>query len=196
MLDIDGSTIYSDNLLCKKGSRGALCSSCENAFIFSSAQRVCVACDESQNRVVAVFGAIAGAAIMCGGLYLSGAFQRLLPWLTRFQVAGVLRQVDSGALRVVWANYQIVQSVSWSLDVSFPVPFTQMLSLLSVFSFDFLSLECIFEDSNHFTQFTFGVWCPLPSHCFSSLSTLPGCGSLAAPSPQLTLLTSYCFLGT
>jgi hypothetical protein len=27
-----------------------------------------------------------------------------------------------------------------------------MLSLLSVFSFDFLSLECLFEESNHFTS--------------------------------------------
>jgi hypothetical protein len=38
------------------------------------------------------------------------------------------------------------------LDVSFPSPFKEMLSLLSFFSFDFLSLECIFEDSNHFTS--------------------------------------------
>jgi hypothetical protein len=42
--------------------------------------------------------------------------------------------------------------VTWSLDVNFPAPFKQMLSLLSVVSFDFLSLECLFEESNHFTS--------------------------------------------
>jgi hypothetical protein len=176
--DGSGSVCDSDNLLCKEGSRGALCGSCEDAFIYSSAERVCVACDESQTRTLIFVGTTAGAALVVGGLFFSGALQRMPRWVSNSQVAGAFRQIDSGALRVAWANYQvwsnifgvifsrfshsltcpsdsqhqIVQSVSWSLDVTFPSPFTKMLSLLSVFSFDFLSLECIFENSNHFTS--------------------------------------------
>jgi hypothetical protein len=46
-------------------------------------------------------------------------------------------------------SHQIVQSVTWSIDVNFPSPFTEMMSALSIFSFDFLSLECLFKNSNH-----------------------------------------------
>ena len=59
-------------------------------------------------------------------------------------------EVDGGALRVAWATAQIVQSVTWNIDVAFPSPFAQAASALSVFSFDFLSLECVFDDANHF----------------------------------------------
>ena len=60
--------------------------------------------------------------------------------------------IDSGTFRVLWSTYQIVQSCSWNLDVSFPPVFDALMSLLSIFSFDFLSLECITESSNHFTS--------------------------------------------
>jgi len=35
-------------------------------------------------------------------------------------------------------SYQIVQSVSWNLDVTFPAPFSYMIDALGFFSFDFL----------------------------------------------------------
>jgi hypothetical protein len=108
---------------------------------------------------------------MVAGIFFSGAHHHLPEWVTKSPLVEGMKQVDSGALRVAWANYQvgawyststsftlclsllisnpskqqIVQSVSWSLDVKFPSPFKQMLSLLSLFSFDFLSLECLFE---------------------------------------------------
>jgi hypothetical protein len=47
---------------------------------------------------------------------------------------------------------QIIQSVTWSIDVEFPSPFSGMMSAFSVFSFDFLSLECLFNQSNHFVS--------------------------------------------
>jgi len=47
---------------------------------------------------------------------------------------------------------QIIQSVTWNLDVRFPEPFLTMVNALSIFSFDFLSLECVRNDSNHFTS--------------------------------------------
>jgi hypothetical protein len=40
--------------------------------------------------------------------------------------------------------------VTWSIEVDFPSPFAELTRLLSFFSFDFLSLECVFQHSNHF----------------------------------------------
>jgi hypothetical protein len=53
-----------------------------------------------------------------------------------------------------------VQSVSWSIDVTFPSPFSEMMSVLSFFSFDFLSLECLFKKSNHFLSVY--LWSSVP----------------------------------
>jgi hypothetical protein len=89
----------------------------------------------------------------------------------------LISQLDGGDIRVGWANYQviylvvqffacpflyfinlvrvtlqIIQSVSWSLDVDFPSPFKEMLGALSFFSFDFLSFECLFQSSNQMTS--------------------------------------------
>jgi hypothetical protein len=56
-------------------------------------------------RLVIIFGTAAGLMLVAAGLYFSGALERIPTLLTRFWV------VDSGALRVAWANYQ-VSSVS------------------------------------------------------------------------------------
>jgi hypothetical protein len=97
----------SDALLCKEGSCGALCSSCENTFIYLSAERVCVACKESQVQALAVAIIVFVGAFVTAGLHFSGALYRLPAWVSRSKLFGVLRQVDSGALRVAWANYQV-----------------------------------------------------------------------------------------
>jgi hypothetical protein len=51
-------------------------------------------------------------------------------------------------------------SVTWTLDVDFPSPFKEMMQLSSLFSLDFLSLECLSERSNHFTSVL--IWSATP----------------------------------
>jgi hypothetical protein len=183
--DDDGSACNSDNLICKEGSRGALCSSCDYDFTYSPEERGCVACKGSQMRVFVFIGILVGTTIIfLGGLVFSNAFHGLILWWTRSKMAKAVQQVNSGALKIIWANsqvclqfinqafsspyfhatlfnmtpffsifqLQIVQSVSWTLDVSFPAPFSKMLGFMSFFSFDFISLECIIEGSTHFTK--------------------------------------------
>ena len=41
--------------------------------------------------------------------------------------------------------------MSWTINVSFPYPFSALISSLSIFSFEFLSFECTFEHSDFFT---------------------------------------------
>jgi hypothetical protein len=41
------------------------------------------------------------------------------------------------------SSSEIIMSASWNLDIDFPPPYGEFLSLLSVFSLDFLRLECL-----------------------------------------------------
>ena len=50
--------------------------------------------------------------------------------------------------------------MTWNLDVVYPYPFSSLLSLLSVFSFDFLSSACMFESSNLLSEVY--LWSAVP----------------------------------
>jgi hypothetical protein len=98
----------SDKLLCMPGANGALCGSCDRGFIYSSAERVCIACDVSQLRVLVVLGTCAGCALVALAVFAHIRTGGDVPqWLRKLWLWGVLRQVDGGALRVAWANYQV-----------------------------------------------------------------------------------------
>ena len=56
------------------------------------------------------------------------------------------KRVDTGSLKVCWVTYQIMASTTFNLDLTYPPPFSTMLGLLNVFSFDFISVEC-FQDA-------------------------------------------------
>lgn len=152
----------SDTLLCTKGSRGALCGSCETNYVFSSADRICISCSVSQGRAVLVLSVTASLVFLC---LVLAAWMRRYGIITKFvqktPLWGVLKQVDNGALRVAWSNYQIVQSVTWNIDVSFPSPFQDFLSMLSFFSFDFVSLDCFFDSTSHLVGVLLWAFAPI-----------------------------------
>jgi hypothetical protein len=66
---------------------------------------------------------------------------------------------------VLWVTYQIVVSTSFALDVKYPQPFSTGLGFLSLFSLDFLALECInlsyYVSANPYFA-TVMVWCAVP----------------------------------
>jgi hypothetical protein len=137
-------------LLCTDGAAGPLCGSCLDGFTYSSSERQCAACDVAWLSAGVLLGALLAAG--CIVLALRSGRVRLPGCLERSWLVGAMRSVDSGTTRVVWGTYQIVQSVTWSLDVEFPAPFTTMMGGLSVFSLDFLSLECAFQKSDMFVS--------------------------------------------
>jgi len=157
----DNSLCNSDKLLCKEGSRGTLCGSCDDTFFFSSAERVCLSCSASYERNVVFFTTTGVITLLLGCLFILSRYMFVIPsCVERSWVCGLLRQVDSGDLRVAWANYQIIQSVAWNLDLQWPSPFKEMLTYLSFFSFDLFSLECFFEHSDYFL--TVYIWSTAP----------------------------------
>ena len=53
-----------------------------------------------------------------------------------------------------------MQSVTWSLNIDYPQPFSGMASWLSIFSFDFLSLECFSGRTDHYQSV--GIYTVMP----------------------------------
>jgi hypothetical protein len=75
---------------------------------------------------------------------------KIMDVVGKWWIVGILGQLDSGAFRVIWGTYQIIESISWSLNVVFPYPYSELMNGLSIFSFDFVPLACLFEGSSHF----------------------------------------------
>ena len=173
-----------DALMCTVGASGPLCGSCVGGFTYSSAERICVACNVSWVRA----GLLLGALALVAGVALALRSGRLAPpaWVLRSWLMGVMRSVDSGMLRVVWSTYQIVQSVTWSLDIVFPKPFTTMMSGLAIFSFDFLALECAFKDSNQFTSVY--LWSAAPVAVAALLAVVHAVRRARLPRQRRTVL--------
>ena len=68
-----------------------------------------------------------------------------------------LASFDSGSVKVVWVTSQIIVSISWNLDIKFPAPFSSLLTLMSVFSLDFLALECFNTGVSYRLTLTFTI---------------------------------------
>jgi serine/threonine protein kinase len=154
------TTCDPDELLCTPGAEGPLCGSCSSGYVYSATTRQCIGCGELGRGgatfaigVVVVIAIIALAAVT-GRIRLPSCIRR--SWLV-----GPLLQIDSGMARLCWSTFQIIQSAAWSLDMTFPEPYSWFLRSLSWVSFDFLSFECAFKRSNSLF-YTVYAWSALP----------------------------------
>jgi hypothetical protein len=88
---------------------------------------------------------------------------------------------------------KIIHSVTWSLDVTFPAPFRQMLSALSIFSLDFIALECVSDSVNPFTSVYLWSAAPVVLAMLIALHHLVNCrlrGNLQRSSNNITTITN------
>jgi hypothetical protein len=90
----------SDELLCKAGSRGPLCGSCVDDFIYSSAGKVCVACSDPQTWVLA----LAVISVFFFGVALWTFFSTSTTTVWWLDGKSLLAECS---FRVLWANYQV-----------------------------------------------------------------------------------------
>lgn len=103
-----GLQCSSDILLCMEGAEGALCGACAESYIYSSAERVCIKCSSSQDRALIALGVLASLGLLALVAVVRVRNVGKLPqWAEQSQLWGVLKQVDSGALKVAWSNYQV-----------------------------------------------------------------------------------------
>jgi len=131
------------------GSMGPLCGSCSSGYVFSTSRRTCVACADFWGETAKTTGAIAVICAVLLGIH-SGKI-KIPSTIVQHPIIAPFLLADSGAWRVLMSNFQIIHSVQWTLDVTFPSIFTTWLSSLSSLSFGFVSLEC-FEEATYFTS--------------------------------------------
>ena len=145
-------------LQCHDGASGPLCGFCAMGYSFSSAQQICMKCGEVglQGFIllsVGVLAAAASAATYAGKL-------RLPSCIMQSRILSSAKKINGGACRIIFATLQIIQSVSWNLDMVLPEPFSSFLNILSIFSLDFVSVSCIFQNTGYIASVI--VWALVP----------------------------------
>jgi len=117
-----------------------LCGSCGCNYYYSAITNTCEGCTQSWGNTGIDAGVVLLAAALAA-LVRTGRVQ--VPTdITSSWVVGIVRKADSGSIKVIFSTYQILQSITMTLNVEFPPLFTALLSYLSFFSFDVATLAC------------------------------------------------------
>jgi len=156
----DDFTATCNELQCGPGSYGPLCSSCLPDYIYRGEANDCVSCDGVSN-----FGEGIMAFLTCalfGYIYFKLFAGSSVLFRIDFvkTICQFFSSFESGALKVMWVTYQIIMSTRWNLDIKFSSPFSDMYQYLSIFSFDFLSIECFTSHSRYYKSVY--LWSLLP----------------------------------
>ena len=146
-----------DEEMCLTGSVGPLCGGCQEGYIYSPADTICLSCTAHVRRAVLIVAVMMIITIVACLMYFE--YITIPEQLKKNYVIGSLNRVDGGTLRVAYSTYQITSSVAWSSDFEFPQPFARMLQVLSIFSLDFLDLSCV-RNADAFT--TVIAWSFIP----------------------------------
>lgn len=159
------SSVYADcsnddSLQCVIGSYGPLCGSCQVNYVYSSVKQYCVSCDTSLVILILICCMLVCSVLFVVILKYTNFASRYCGILCSSQLVTLLRKADSGTLRILFNNYQIIQSISWNLDIVFPYPFSDLLEFFSLFSFDFISFDCMFTSSAEY--YSVVVWSTIP----------------------------------
>jgi ABC-type uncharacterized transport system permease subunit len=72
----------------------------------------------------------------------------------KWRISQVLKHVNLGSINILWSTYQILATVSATVNVSFPSPFKNLLQAmaLSLSLFNLSSLSCVIKNMDYFRQ--------------------------------------------
>jgi len=146
-----------DEEMCLTGSVGPLCGGCQEGYVYSPTDSICVSCTAHVQRAVFLVAAIIVITVAACLIYFE--FITFPEMLKKNYIIGSLYKVDGGTLRVAYSTYQITSSVAWTSEFVFPQPFARMLQVMSIFSLDFLDLSCV-RNAGAFT--TVIAWSLIP----------------------------------
>ena len=134
-----------------------MCGTCMEGYFLNKASRSCAPCsfDGVLDSVltVLIMAALAFAlylVLTSGGLPVPERL-RDRGWPDRIPVpgAGALMAIDKGALKVLWVTFQIITSISGSLDFAYPEPFYGFLESLAFVQINFVSIDCVEKRNYH-----------------------------------------------
>jgi hypothetical protein len=120
----------------------------KDGYTYSSALGNCVLCDSSANETpfYVALVLLSFLIIGCGSIFFFGDkiwdFE-VVKVGSKMTVIRLFSHFDMGMARVAWSTYQIISSISWNLNVSYPQPFKSVLLALGFLQLDFLALDCV-----------------------------------------------------
>jgi hypothetical protein len=135
------SNCAADELLCKKGAGAVLCGSCDADFFYSSTSLTCERCTAVSAMHAWLLLAGAGAIYIFYAAVQKG-YVPLPEWIESLWIIAMFSNIDSGCFKIIFSSYQIIRSVSFTIDHVFPSPFSDLLNFMSIFSFDVSTLDC------------------------------------------------------
>lgn len=153
----NSSICNSDDLMCQKGSTGVLCGSCISSYTYNSALRACIACD-SDTSIIPAYIILSFIGLIIFSLFLfiikdskffgGGGYgvtliklEVMKNHLLSYPPFSILKHIDRGMIKVVWATSQIIGTISWNLGVRYPQPFDKLLSVLAFLQLDFFAVN-------------------------------------------------------
>jgi len=134
----------SDELMCSEGSTGPMCGSCQEKWRYDQTTGQCEKCNEifwiKALSILSVIVIVIGLTRLSihGYVICPSRIHRLFIFFTT--------RIDRGILKVLWSTYQIVQSISFSIQITFPYPYSAFLEWLTFLELDFLNIECLNGD--------------------------------------------------
>jgi len=131
---------------CGIGHTGPLCSGCEIDYYWGFGQQ-CVACGDT----------LVSGSILTAVVVLIVAVICLLIWFQRRMQVGCqlylhrfFRLFSGARVKILWTTYQIIGSVAWGVNVSWPEPFKSFTSGLQALYFVAVGGECFTTSYNYY----------------------------------------------
>jgi len=144
----NNSQCDTDVLQCAEGSQGPMCGSCLEGWRYTASSRRCVQCSERlwlTGFIVCIVILVLGGLITFfrdGFLTIPSQFHSTFGDKIHIPLIGLLSHIDTGVLKVTWSTFQIIQSISFNIQVRFPFPYSILQSWLSFLDLDYLSVIC------------------------------------------------------
>ena len=145
--------VSEEDLLCEEGNFGPLCGACLKHYAYSAALGRCMACNSDVNMIpITIFAVIAGLLMLVllvvwirsdGEESFSEALLRSLGCIFDVPPFSFLKHITRGDAKVLYSALSIIGSISWSLNIKFPAPFSTFSDWLSVLQLNFIGLDCI-----------------------------------------------------
>jgi len=196
--------------MCSEGAIGPMCGACAEGWFFVGQE--CAPCDsgailETLSTFALGFGVglfiflmikYDGVPVPEHLIYGYGFPDRL-----QLPLVGAIKMMDPGALKVIWVTLQIIMSVGWNLDMTFPPPFSSFLGQMSFMELSFINADCN-EGSNFHNRvylnslfpalMVVGVWVAFFIRMKLAKEDAKRIKELFTFHCYLALMVTYCFL--
>ena len=130
---------------CGTGHTGPLCSACELDYYWGFGQK-CVSCGDTSVSGSILIGVI---VLIVAAISLTWLYRRRLRVGCQQNLRRFFRLFSGARVKIVWTTYQIIGSVAWGVNVSWPEPFKSFTSGLQALYFVAVGAECFSPSYNY-----------------------------------------------